>query len=341
MKPDMNRWIESAIAAETLRVMPAVTWPGLSLTGATVADAVRDGGVHAAAVVALARKWESAAATTIMDLSVEAEAFGAQVRFSDHEVPSVEGRLVKTDDHIQRLAVPSVDAARVPEYRRAVRIAAREITDRPVFAGCTGPLSLAGRLYGMTEIMTALMIEPGAIHELLEKLTRFLGALLRSYRDEGAGGVFMAEPAAGMVSSGMCEEFSSAYIKRIVDSVQDESFIVVLHNCGTTDELVESMVGTGAAAFHFGDSADMVQRLRVIPRDRCVMGNVSPVAMKLESPEQVRARVRDLLSAAASFPHFVLSTGCDVPPGTPVTTIDTLFETANAFAEGRGICART
>ena len=38
----------------------------------------------------------SAAAVSLMDLSVEAECFGSQIRFSDDEVPTVVGALVSS-----------------------------------------------------------------------------------------------------------------------------------------------------------------------------------------------------------------------------------------------------
>ena len=37
-------------------------------------------------------------------------------------------------------------------------------------------------------------------------------------------------------------------IRRIVESVQDDRFLVILHNCGDTGHCTEAMVGTGAAA---------------------------------------------------------------------------------------------
>ena len=47
--------------------------------------------------------------------------------------------------------------------------------------------------------------------------------------------------------------------------------------------------------------------------------------MKDGSPEQVRAAVGDLLERTRDFPNFVLSTGCDVPPQTPLANIDAFF----------------
>ena len=36
--------------------------------------------------------------------------------------------------------------------------------------------------------------------------------------------------------------------------------------------------------------------------------------------------ISDLLESAAYYPNFVLSTGCDTPPGVPVENIRSFFE---------------
>ena len=136
----------------------------------------------------------------------------------------------------------------------------------------------------------------------------------------------MAEPAAGLLDNYSCNEFSSKYVKRIVDEVQTENFIVMLHNCGHTETLVESMVGTGAKAFHFGNSVDMTDILPQIPEGRIAFGNIDPAnTVKTGTPESIKEAVANLRSKTTQYSNFVLSTGCDVPPGTPLENVDALF----------------
>jgi uroporphyrinogen-III decarboxylase len=64
----------------------------------TVRELVQSSDLMAHAMQIVAHKTSSAAAVSLMDLSVEAEAFGAKVRFADHEVPAVVERLVEDED---------------------------------------------------------------------------------------------------------------------------------------------------------------------------------------------------------------------------------------------------
>lgn len=310
-------------------VLPIMTHPGIELIGRRVIDAVTDGRTHYDAVMALNGRFPySVASTTIMDLSVEAEAFGASVVFAPDEVPTVEGRLLQSAADVAAVQVPSLESGRIPQYLTANRLAA-EALDKPLFGGCIGPFSLAGRLYDMTELMMAMYIEPDTANSLLDKCTEFLIEYVRAIRECGSAGVVMAEPAAGLLSNDDCLAFSTRYVKRIVDAVQDDSFAVILHNCGNAGQCTAAMVESGAAALHFGNSIDMSSVFREVPDEIAVMGNVDPVGvMKLGTPQQVSMKVAELIDKAKGHSNFVLSTGCDVPPAAPIDNIEAFFRAA-------------
>ena len=55
---------------------------------------------------------------------------------------------------------------------------------------------------------------------------------MQSFQGSRRGRLIIAEPAAGLLSPEQCAEFSSPYVKKVVDAVQDDNFMVILHNCG-------------------------------------------------------------------------------------------------------------
>ena len=327
MKMNMRQWVADVIRQKEVTAVPVMTHPGIELNGNTVRQAVSDGRVHYEAVVTLTKRYPSAAACTIMDLTTEAEAFGAEIAFSDEAVPAVSGRLLRDVESIHQLQVPSLNEGRIPAYLKANLLAARVVNDRPLLAGCIGPFSLAGRLYDMSDIMVLIYEHPEAAHELLEKCTAFIEKYCLALKATGANGVMMAEPAAGLMSNDDCLQFSSQYVKRIVERVQDDSFIVVLHNCGNTGHCTKAMVATGAAAYHFGNKCRMEEVIREVPPTALAMGNIDPVSIfKDGMPSQMKATVLDLLEQMRPYPNFVLSSGCDTPPHTPQHNVDAFFE---------------
>ena len=334
MKQNMRQWMADIIQRKEVVAIPVMTHPGIELNGNTVRQAVCDGQVHYKAVMTLAKRYPSAAACTIMDLTTEAEAFGAEIAFSDEAVPAVSSRLLPDVESIDRLQVPSLSAGRIPQYLKANLLAAKEISDVPLFSGCIGPFSLAGRLYDMSEIMMLIYENPDAAHTLLRKCTDFIEKYCLALKQTGANGVLMAEPAAGLLSDEDCRTFSSNYVKRIVQRVQDDSFIVILHNCGNTGHCTKAMVSTGAAAYHFGNKCRMEDVIKEVPPTALAMGNIDPVSVfKDGMPFQMRQTVMDLLDRMRPYPNFVLSSGCDTPPHTSMSNIDAFFEALHQFNE--------
>ena len=334
MKMNMKQWVADVIRRKEVTALPVMTHPGIEENGNTVRQAVSDGRVHYEAVMTLVKRFPSVAAATIMDLTTEAEAFGAEIAFSDVAVPAVSSRLLPDVESIYRLQVPSLSAGRIPAYLKANLLAAKAIADRPLLAGCIGPFSLAGRLYDMSEIMVLIYEHPEAAHTLLQKCTDFIEKYCEALKLTGANGVMMAEPAAGLMSNDDCNTFSSQYVRRVVDRVQDDNFIVVLHNCGNTGHCTQAMTATGAAAYHFGNKCLMEEVIRDVPPTALAMGNIDPVSLfKDGTPEEMRQAVAALLDKMKDHPNFVLSSGCDTPPHTPMANVDAFFGALSEWNE--------
>ena len=328
----MNKFAKQLLDSEKRIAIPIMTHPGIEAIGKRVIDAVTDGDVHYQAIRNVTETYDTAACTVIMDLTVEAEAFGCTISMPEHEVPSVTGRLVYDAETVDKLQIPSLSAGRVPEYLKANRLAIENIQDKPVLSGCIGPFSLAGRLYDMSEIMVGIYIEPEVIQALLEKCTTFILHYCQELKRLGATGVIMAEPAAGLLSDEDCMNYSTVYVKRIVEAVQDDDFIVILHNCGNRGQCTSAMIASEAAALHFGNAVDMVATLEQCPSDLVIMGNIDPVGvLKQASAKEVYRQTMDLLEKTADYRNFVLSSGCDMPPLVPDANIRAFYQAVADF----------
>ncbi len=329
---NIYKWLYENVGTSTVKAMPVMTYPGLAVTGKSVMEMISDGQSQLECIDSLCKMYNTIAAVTIMDLSVEAEAFGCEVRFSDQEVPTVIRSVVEDGADAEKLQIPAVGTKRTQAYIDAARLAAENITDIPVFAGCIGPISLAGRLMDVTNLFITCMDEPEVVHIVLEKATQFLIEYVRAFKEAGADGIVIAEPVAGLMSPDQCQEFSSVYVKKMVDALQDENFVVILHNCGQTVKLVNSMVSTGAKAFHFGNQIDMKDIMPQIPKDRIAFGNVDPAGLfRNGTPDMMKKEVGNLLENMKPYSNFILSSGCDIPPNTPLENIDAFFDALEEF----------
>ena len=330
----MKSWIDRLSDDRYKKPLPLLSFPCISLLGVSVKELIADSVLQAKGMKAVADMTDASAAVSFMDLSAEAECFGATVCISDNEVPTVKGRLINDMDEAEALCVPNVGSGRTGIYIDAVKQAVKDITDRPVLTGMIGPFSLSARLLDVSEIMIDCYDDPDMVHLVLDKATQFLIEYAKAYKSAGAHGIVMAEPVAGLLSPSLEAEFSSPYVKKIIDKTQDDDFVIICHNCGdNVPRMLDSILSTGAAAYHFGNAVDMEKDiLEKIPADTVVMGNVDPAGtLLMGTPETVRKATLALLEQCAKYPNYILSSGCDMPPMTPWQNIDAFFATWKEF----------
>ncbi|MBQ9557566.1 MAG: uroporphyrinogen decarboxylase family protein [Clostridia bacterium] len=333
MKRNMRQFVAETIAAPMKKPAPVLSYPASQLMGVTVRQLVSDPELQTETIRLVAQRVPTSVAVSLMDLSVEAEAFGAQIVYNRDEVPSVTGRLVASADDLASLRTPEVGDGRTGICVKGVADAAEAISDRPLLAGVIGPYSLAGRLTDVTEIMMLCYDDPDLARGVLERATDFIIRYALAFREAGANGVIMAEPLTGMLSPALAEEFSAPFVRRVIDEVQTDEFAVCYHNCGNnTVQMADSIASLGAMMYHFGDAIRLADILPLMPSDALVMGNVSAAGQFLRgTPESVRKETLRIIGECAAYPNFVPSSGCDVPPASGWDNIEAFFAACSEF----------
>ena len=331
----MNQFNQTILNSPHRLALPIAVYPALALTGATVRDIVTDPRAQFEAQAALHRRYQMPFVLSAMDLSLEAQAFGCEVMMSDTEIPTVTGRLITSMDQAQQLTVPAPGAGRTNVALETVTRLCSLPGGPMVLGGCIGPFSLAARLVGVSEAMELTIADPDLLHTLLDKATAFLSAYLGAFRDAGAAGVIMAEPAAGLLSPRGLSQFSSAYIRRLGAEHSRRDFAIILHNCAAKLLHLPAVLETGLTAFHFGAPMDIVAALEKVPAETVLCGNLDPTAAFAQSSAvELTAIVTRLLAATEGKKNFVLSSGCDVPPSATITNLDAFFTTVGLPPQG-------
>ena len=292
----MKKWMEDWKTSPVKKAFPILSFPAIQLMGISVKDLISDSAVQAKGMKLVAERTDSLASVSLMDLSLEAECFGATIRVSDDEVPTVIGSVVSTEEEADALEIPPIGSGRTGIYIDA-----------------------------MTQ----------AVHTVLQKATTFLINYCNAYKECGANGVVIAEPLAGVLSPTMEEEFSEPYVRQIVEAVQDDSFIVIYHNCGNTaTAMTDSLASIGAMGYHFGNAINMEEALEKMPKDKLVMGNVDPAGQfRNGTTESIRKETLELMEKCCKYDNFIISSGCDIPPMSKWENIDAFFAAVSDFYE--------
>lgn len=312
------------------KTVPILSFPSTQILGISVKELISSAEMQVKGMQAIAEKCSVGASLNMMDLSVEAESFGAKIRFYEDDIPTVEMGIIDDIADAQNIVVPEIGAGRTGICIDGIRKAKQVITDIPVFCGVIGPYSLAGRLFDMTELMMECYDSPEEVKILLSKATDFIIGYIKAFKEAGADGVIMAEPAAGLLSPALAEEFSMPFVNEIFKAVSSEDFVICYHNCGdSAGDMLDMISELNADIIHLGNAINLKKALEILPADKIVMGNVNPVLFRTGTPGSIETDVQRIYDECSVYENFMISTGCDVPAASRWENIDAYFEKIN------------
>ena len=108
--------------------------------------------------------------------------------------------------------------------------------------------------------------------------------------------------------------------------------MIILHNCGNTKPLLKSLESTRAGGIHLGNQCPIEIALNTLDSNILVFGNIDPVnILKMGTEAEVKEHTMKLLHQTSRFKNFILSSGCDIPPHTPLENLQALFAAVTEF----------
>jgi uroporphyrinogen decarboxylase len=316
---------------------PLVGFPACDWLGVSIKVAQQNYGFHYKCIASVAEKLRPDAVFMMMDLSVEANALGLPVRFPVHDSSTVEYHPVRSLEDLRRFQqINILQDSRICSYIKTVEMLRTGLPeDILVGAYVIGPFTLAGLLAGAEQIAADTILAP----EKVETLCRFSAGVIQPYAralvHAGADLLCILEPTAAIIGPADFERFSAAFVRQIIDAVRNTGADTIYHICGNSMHLIEPMARSGVSALSL-DSPQIGVNLPLAAQkagpEVIVIGNVNPVAVMQEgSPDLVRTTCLELLEQMQEYPNFILSTGCDLPPGVPLENLQAFMDTVRRW----------
>lgn len=336
-RKSLAQMVKEAYAQNKRLAAPLAGFPGCDVLGVSLKVAQQNHGVHYSCIEALVYQLKPDAIFMMMDLSVEANALGLPVRFPIHESSTVEHHPVQTIEDLDKFRYINIlQDARIQSYIKTIEMMKTGLPDSVmVGAYIVGPVTLAGLLAGAEQTAIDSIMNPDKLDALCRFSTSVIQEYARALINAGADMLCILEPTAVILGPDQFERFSAAFVRHIIESYKYARVDTIYHICGNTMHLVEAMAQSGVAAISLDSpqtGVDLVKAARIAGRGVVIMGNINPTAvMKDGSPDNVRQACRQLLEQMREYPNFVLSTGCDLPPGVPLENMRAFMETAREF----------
>ena len=194
-----------------------------------------------------------------------------------------------------------------------------------------------------------------------DALIAFLRALLDAGSDVAQAGDSLA--SLSMISPAVYEKYVLPSEKRVFQTItplaHEHGAVTVLHICGDTRKILPLMATTGADVLEIDSAVDLTEARALTGGRVSLMGNLDPTRVLLEGGPEDVIRASRAAIAAAGLPAaggseagapveagaqpapcgcfaggrggFILGSGCEVPPRSPLANLRAMVDSARSL----------
>jgi uroporphyrinogen decarboxylase len=282
------------------------------------------------------------AAILFSDILTIPDAMGLGLYFAEGEGPKF-ARPVQDEAAIRSLCAPdpTIELRYVIDAVAQIR---RTLDGSVPLLGFSGsPFTLAcymiegGGSDDFRRVKTMGYDRPDLLHRLLEVNTRAVVAYLNAQIEAGAQAVMVFDTWGGMLSAAAYEEFSLAYLRRVMDGVATTYAgariprIIYAKGAGAR---LECLAATGADALGLDWTVDLGEARKRVGSRVALQGNLDP-AVLFAGAEAIRREAAGVLRQYGTGNGHVFNLGHGVsqftPPEHVAVLVDAVHELSRAF----------
>ncbi len=300
--------------------------------GKTIGDYVTSGRLLADCQIKAHARYGYDAVFAVMDVNVETEALGSKLSYRSHDYPYVRDHVFSKTTNLGAVSMPDpYSAGRMPEILDALRIMRRETAGEVLVVGCVlGPMTLATQLLGLEEALYMAVDDHEGFERLLDFSTRVAIGFGAAQVEAGAHVPLVFDPAASMavIPTHFFREFEVPRLNKIFKALGAAGALAGwVHIAGPLGAALPLLGQTGADIFNFDYCVDPNDVLSAGGR-LCFNGNIKSLDFETAQPQDIfneSVRLRELFSERGGF---ILSSGCEIPPGAKPENVEALCEAA-------------
>ncbi len=260
----------------------------------------------------------------------EPSAFGAINSFPENEFPHAK-KFIHSVEEIDRITKPNPGTDGLAPFltnrlllnRNKIEAAGHKI----YFSVSRGPLNVATHLMGVTEFLTAMMMDPERIHRLLKIITEYLVEWhnLQKKLIPTIDGILVLDDIIGFMGGEEFVEFGLPYFKTLFDRNISVKF---LHNDADCRASLRYLPEMGVNLFNMGFDIPLNELKSLTDNKVTMLGNIPPRDVLANgTEEQIRTETREIIGSLENKKRVILSCGGGMPPDVTTENIQVFCET--------------
>lgn len=202
-----------------------------------------------------------------------------------------------------------------------------------ILPGITGPYSQLVFMMGLENVLIMMYDDPDGLKDAIAKRVQFSISWLEELIELGAEAVWIGEGAASssVISPACYAEFVAPYAAQLVEAARLKGIPCFMHVCGNIVPSIREIASTGLSAIDIDYMVPMSLAREHCGPDACLKGNLNPVELLNDTPEEVYETSRRIYRETTG--PMILGTGCLVTPKTPRENIEAMIRASRSMAE--------
>lgn len=327
--------------ADRVPVYPILSGVSRSLIGVSYEEWATNADACADALIKAAEDFDLDCLVTLIDLSIECDAWGAKIIYPENEAahPDFSNPVITDlDDYAKIKKVDYRTSKRMMMHidvcRKLVEKKGKEL---PIVAFVFGPLGVLSMLRNQQDMYMDIYDDRDVVKEAATQVNETLKDYCDAIMDTGVHAIMLDTlfASGSIMSKSMWMDMEGDLVKELADRIHARGCLVMVHNCGERiyfDAQIETM-RPQAISFLYppDDCADFQECKEKYGQNITLIGCVPPPMAVLSTDEEWENECKKQIDLFAKGGGFMLATGCEYPANAPLNKAKSMVEIAKTY----------
>ncbi len=327
--------------ADYVPVYPILCGATRTLVGASYPEWSQNAEVCANAFIKSAEEFDIDTIVTLIDLSVECDAWGQEILYPENEAAHPNYNNMVIQDVEDYPNIKKVDYRNSKRMMMMIDVCKRIVeakgSELPVVAFVFGPMGTLSMLRNQQDMYMDIYDDPEAVQDAIWQVAETLKEYVEALCDTGVTAIMWDTLFASdsIMSPTMWDEFEGPAMQYLAEAVRAKGKMNMIHNCGHGiyfDEQIKRVDPSAISFLYPAHGCETFAETKEKYGDKVfLIGAVTPATAAIGTDEEWEKECKDCIDAMAAGGGFMLATGCEYPASASLEPARRMIEIAKTY----------
>lgn len=322
-------------------VYPILAGVTRKLVGASYEKWSTDAETCANAYLEAVRRFDLDCVVTLIDLSVECDAWGQELVFSELDAahPNYRNCIIQDIEDYEKIKKADYrQSKRMMMHIDVCRRLVKELKgEKPIVAFVFGPLGTLSMMRNQQDMYMDLYDDPDAVKAAAREVNETLKEYAAALCDVGVDAIMFDTlfSSGSIMAKDMWVEMEGGLVRELADVVHEKGCMTMIHNCGERiyfDVQIEAIKPAAISFLYPADDCKDFAEVKAKYGDKVTLiGCVTPATAVIGTDEEWDRECTEQIDAMAKGGGFMLATGCEYPSGADFGRAERMIEIAKTY----------